>query len=139
MVKPYVDDLTVIMHDPKAFFDNLSKRGFGLKGVTENPDVFLGGSVGRNPDSTLWWGAKQYIARCNDTYERIMGEKAVPRGFPMPEKSQLELDESSELANEGRSKYQSLIGCIKTYDALWILKGLTNTVCVESHLGQLGL
>jgi hypothetical protein len=33
----YVDDLTVIMHDPKAFFDNLSKRGFGLKGSLKTP------------------------------------------------------------------------------------------------------
>jgi hypothetical protein len=46
----YVDDLTIIMHDPKAFFDNLEKQGFGLKGVTKNPDVFLGGSIGRDPD-----------------------------------------------------------------------------------------
>jgi Reverse transcriptase (RNA-dependent DNA polymerase) len=109
----YVDDLTVIMHDPKAFFKNLSERGFGLKGVTENPDVFLGGSVGRDPDGTLWWGAKRYITRCNDTYERIMGEKAIPKGFPMPEKSQPELEESAELDDDGRSKYQSLIGCLQ--------------------------
>jgi Reverse transcriptase (RNA-dependent DNA polymerase) len=97
----YVDDLTVIMHDPKTFFDNLSERGF------------LGGSVGRDPDGTLWWGAKQYIARCNDTYERIMGEKATPRGFSMPEKSQPELEESSELDDKGQSKYQSLISCLQ--------------------------
>jgi hypothetical protein len=101
------------MHDPKAFFDNLSERGFGRKGVTENPDVFLGGSVGRDPDSTLWWGSKRYITRCNNTYEQIMGEKAIPRGFPMPEKSQPELEESDELNDEGRSKYQSLISCLQ--------------------------
>jgi hypothetical protein len=42
-----------------------------------------------------------------------MGEKATPRGFPMPEKSQPELEESSELDDEGQSKYQSLIGCLQ--------------------------
>jgi hypothetical protein len=39
----YVDDLTAILIDPKAFFDELKKRGYGLKGVTSDPDVFLGG------------------------------------------------------------------------------------------------
>jgi Reverse transcriptase (RNA-dependent DNA polymerase) len=72
----YVDDLTAILVDPQAFFDELEKRGFGLKGVTDKPDVFLGGSIGRDPDGTLWWGAKRYIARSLEMYERVMKEKA---------------------------------------------------------------
>jgi hypothetical protein len=59
----YVDDLTAIMQDPQALFDELEKHGLGLKGVTDKPEIFLGGSVGRDPDGTLWWGAKRYIAR----------------------------------------------------------------------------
>jgi hypothetical protein len=109
----YVDDLTVIMHDPKAFFDNLSERGFGLKGSLKTPMFSLVEVSDVIPNSTLWWGAKRYIARCNDTYKQMMGEKAIPRGFPMPEKSQPELDESSELDVEGHSEYQSLIGCLQ--------------------------
>jgi Reverse transcriptase (RNA-dependent DNA polymerase) len=54
----YVDDLTAIIKDPQAFFNKLEKRGFGLKGVTDAPDVFLGGSMGRDPDGTLFWGTK---------------------------------------------------------------------------------
>jgi hypothetical protein len=42
----YVDDLTAIMVDLQAFFDELKCCGFGLKGVTANPEVFLGGSFG---------------------------------------------------------------------------------------------
>jgi hypothetical protein len=38
---PDVDDLTAIMEDLKAFFDELEQRGFGLKGVTDKPDIFL--------------------------------------------------------------------------------------------------
>jgi hypothetical protein len=109
----YVDDLTAIMKDPKAFFDELEKRGFGLKGVTDKPDVFLGGSVGRDQDGTLWWGAKRYIARCLETYERAMGEKPKPCNVPIPEKSQPELDDSDELDEKGRNVYQSLIGCLQ--------------------------
>jgi Reverse transcriptase (RNA-dependent DNA polymerase) len=58
----YVDDLIAIMEGPKAFFDRLEKIGFGLKGVTDTPEVFLGGSMGRDPDGTLHWGAKRYIS-----------------------------------------------------------------------------
>jgi hypothetical protein len=54
----YVDDLTAIMENPKAFFDELEQRGFGLKGVTDKPDIFLGGSFGRDPDGTLYWGGE---------------------------------------------------------------------------------
>jgi hypothetical protein len=61
----------------------------GLKGVSENPDVFLGGSVGCDPDGTMWWGAKCYIAQCSETYEQTIGAKAISRTPPIPEKSQL--------------------------------------------------
>jgi hypothetical protein len=109
----YVDDLTAIMKDPKGFFDELEKRGFGLKGVTDKPDVFLGGSVGRDQDGTLWWGAKRYIARCLETYERAMGAKPKPCNVPIPEKSQPELDDTDLLDENGRITYQSLIGCLQ--------------------------
>jgi hypothetical protein len=38
----YVDDLIAIMKHPKGFFEELERRGFGLKGVSDTPDVFLG-------------------------------------------------------------------------------------------------
>jgi hypothetical protein len=109
----YVDDLTAIMVDPQAFFDELKRRGFGLKGVTANPEVFLGGSFGRDPDGTLFWGAKRYIARAMETYERMMGAKPKICTIPLPEKSHPELDTTIELDEAGRTKYQSLIGCLQ--------------------------
>jgi hypothetical protein len=35
------DDLTAIMEDLKVFFDELEQRGFGLKGVTDKPDIYF--------------------------------------------------------------------------------------------------
>jgi hypothetical protein len=64
-------------------------------------------------DGILWWGAKRYIGRLLETYERVMKEKAKTRMIPMPEKAQPELDDSSELDENGRAKYQSLIGCLR--------------------------
>jgi Reverse transcriptase (RNA-dependent DNA polymerase) len=80
----YVDDLTAIMVDPQAFFDELKRHGFGLKGVTANPEVFLGGSFGRDPDVTLFWGTKLYIVRAMETYKRMMGAKPKICNIPLP-------------------------------------------------------
>jgi hypothetical protein len=69
----YVDDLIAMLWDLRAFFGALEKAGFGLKGVTDTPDVFLGGSIRRDPNGTLRWGAKCYISQ----FERIVGSKPV--------------------------------------------------------------
>jgi Reverse transcriptase (RNA-dependent DNA polymerase) len=105
----YADDLTVIMVDLQAFFDELKCCGFGLMGVTANPEVFLGGSFRRDPDGTLFWGAKRFIAQAMETYERMMGAKPKICTTPLQEKSHLELDTTTELDEQGQIKYQSLI------------------------------
>jgi hypothetical protein len=48
-----------------------------------------------------------------ETYERIIGEKAKSRTIPIPEKTQPELDFTSELDANGRTRYQTLIGCLQ--------------------------
>jgi hypothetical protein len=91
----------------------LEERGFGLKGVTDKPDVFLGRSLGQDQEGTLWWGAKQYIARGLDTYEQLIGTKPKPCNVPLLERTQPEFDNTDELNETGRSVYQSLIGCLQ--------------------------
>jgi Reverse transcriptase (RNA-dependent DNA polymerase) len=82
----YVDDHIAIMADPKAFFMALEKKVFGLKGIADTPEVFLGGSLGRDPDGTLHWGEKHYIAWSMETYEQIMGTKPMTCTVLMPDK-----------------------------------------------------
>lgn len=81
--------------------------------MTDKPDVFLGGSFGRDPDGTLFWGAKGYIARSLKTYERVVGEPAKTTSSPLPERCYPEINTTSELDDNGRAKYQSLIGCLQ--------------------------
>jgi hypothetical protein len=106
----YVNDLIAIMADPKAFFIELEKKGFGLKGVTDTPEIFLGGSLGRDPDRMLHWGAKCYIACSMETYEQIVGSKPMTRTVPMV---QPELDTLAEIDAGEHRKYQSLIGILQ--------------------------
>ena len=120
------------MENPKAFFDELEQRGFGLKGVTDKPDIFLGGSFGRDPDGTLYWGAKRYIARSIEHCERVTGEKVVTASSPLPERYYPELDTTSELDEKGRAKFQSLIGCLQ-----WIVTlGRFDIACAVMTLSR---
>ena len=70
----YVDDLLVVMHDPKAFFKILKdKYGYKLKGVG-NPEYHLGGDFGHDPDGTLYWSAKTYIDKMLKAYKKMFGD-----------------------------------------------------------------
>jgi hypothetical protein len=80
-----------------------------LKGVTTTPEVFLGGSIGSDANGTLHWGAKRYISRSMEAYERIIGVKPIVRTVPLPDKTQPEMDATAKMDAVGRSKYQSLI------------------------------
>ena len=69
----YMDNLLVVIKEPETFFPNLEKKqGYKLKGVGD-PEYHLGGNFGRDPDGTLFWGAKTYIEKSLKAYERIFG------------------------------------------------------------------
>ena len=109
----YVDDLMVIMKDPQAFFDTLStKYGYILKGVGP-PEYHLGGNFGRDPDGTLFWGAKRYVEKILGQYERLFGGPPKKANTPLDKEDSPELDTSELLPPEQVSMYQSLIGALQ--------------------------
>ena len=112
-VAVYVDDLTLIMKDPVSFLDALKNKGFMLKDVTDSPEVFLGGSVSRDQDGTLAWGAKKYIVRSLDNLERMLGEKPAKNNVPIPENTHPEIDTSPLLDEDGVALYQTMIGMLQ--------------------------
>ena len=108
----YVDDLACVMKNPQAFFDELKDRGYLLKGAGD-PDIHLGGNSARDPDGTLSLGAKKYIQRMSDNYNKVHGELPPKQSSPMQKDDHPELDTSPELDDEGIRLYQSLIGCFQ--------------------------
>jgi hypothetical protein len=68
----YVDNLTVMMKDPSAFFAELKDRKYKLKGVG-NISYHLGGDFYPDPDGTLTWGAKTYCKHVVNQCESIFG------------------------------------------------------------------
>ena len=88
----YTDDITYIGKHEDKFFDELRGAGFDLKDVIKNPTVFLGGSVSRDADGTLAWGAKHYIDRSLQNKESMTGSLPHKANIPMHSDTHPELD-----------------------------------------------
>ena len=91
----YVDDLLVVMKNPLEFFQILKdKYKYKLKGVGD-PEYHLGGDFSRDPDSTLFWGARTYIDKMMKGYERMFGSQLPKKcSHPIDKDDHPELDET---------------------------------------------
>ena len=102
-----------ILKHPQEFFDTLtSKYKYILKGVGP-PTYHLGGDFGRDPDGTLFWGAKSYIDKMLSNYERMFGSLPKKCSCPIQKDDNPELDTSPELDEDGKRQYQSVIGALQ--------------------------
>ena len=109
----YVDDLMAIMKAPQKFFDELAEKyKYILKGVGI-PEYHLGGNFGRDPDGTLYWGAKTYVEKMLDNYARLFGTEAKKYSSPMDKDDSPELDLTDDLDEEKTTLYQSMIGALQ--------------------------
>ena len=110
----YVDDLLVIMKDPAEFFKTLTEKyRFKLKGVG-SPEYHLGGNFGRDPDGTLFWGAKTYIQKMMDGFTRMFGGQLPKKAScPIEKDDSPELDTSPLLDQQDTKRYMSLIGALQ--------------------------
>jgi hypothetical protein len=111
----YVDDLAVMMVDPKTFFDELAGPtwNFKLKGV--GPITYhLGANFSRDPDGTLGMCAKGYVKRLLANFEKMFdGEKPKECSSPLDKSDHPELDTTEELPIDKIKIYQSLIGALQ--------------------------
>jgi hypothetical protein len=108
----WVDDLAVMMKDPRLFFEGLRLRKYKLKGVGDI-HYHLGGDFYRDSDGTLAWGAKTYIKRIANQCEAIFGAPPKEYTSPIDKDDHPELDMSEEVGQEQIKQYQSLIGAFQ--------------------------
>ena len=128
----YVDDLTIAMKEPEKLLEQIRSRGIDLKDVSAEPTMFLGGSVSRDKDGTLAWGALRYIKRSLDELERINGSRPEKKNVPIPENTHPEIDTTTLLNREGIQRYQTLMGMLQ-----WIVTlGRFDIGCAVMTLGR---
>jgi Reverse transcriptase (RNA-dependent DNA polymerase) len=109
----YVDDLLSLLKNADKFYEILrTKYKFKLKGVGP-PEYHLGGDFGRDPDGTLYWGAKTYVAKLLANYERHYKGPPAKSGCPMDPKDHPELDTTPLMKEDGVTMYQSLVGALQ--------------------------
>jgi Reverse transcriptase (RNA-dependent DNA polymerase) len=111
----YVDDLAIVMKNPKDFMDVLEKKHkFKLKG-TVLIAFHLGMDFTRDEDGTLCISHTKYIEKLIRNYEKSFGMKPKELASPLEKGDHPELD-TSELCTEQIAQYQSMIGSLQ-----WII------------------
>jgi len=110
----YVDDLALVMRNPKGFVELLSKKyRFKFKG-TAPISYHLGMDFVREADGTLKYSPAKYIEKMIDNYKRMFGENPSTKyRSPLEPGDHPELDTSDFLDLEGIQRYQSLIGSLQ--------------------------
>ena len=80
----YVDDIIMVMKDPKAFFNELQEPNivFTMKGIGK-PTYHLGTDFYCNDDGTLCLGAQTYSKCLCATFESLYGEQPKTVFFPL--------------------------------------------------------
>src|SRR6056300_1655760 len=107
----YVDDLAMVMQNPKEFVDKLTNDyKFKLKG-TGPIEFHLGCDFYRDEHGILCMHPREYIDRMVDAYVRMFGKKPSTSAMsPLEKGDHPECDTSELLGPEDVTRFQSLIG-----------------------------
>ena len=112
-----VDDLYIVMKDPKTFLKQLQSHPFNFKLEGSGELKFhLGCGFHRDEDSVLCMDPGKYIQKMEETYLQIFGpnDPLISKyQSPLREGDHPELDTSEFLCEDNTQKYQSLIGSMK--------------------------
>jgi hypothetical protein len=114
-IATYVDDLCLVVRNPKEFLTILQSDPYNFKLKGSGPMSFhLGCGFERDEDGTLCMNPLKYIEKMSQAYERLFGVKlgTKPKS-PLEEGDHPELDDSEFLDDEDTQKYQSLIGSLQ--------------------------
>ena len=113
-IATYVDDLALVLKDPKTFTKVLEEKyGFKLKG-TGRISFHLGMDFFRDEHGVLCIKPERYINKMIDNYKRIFGESPTTKvSSPLEKNDHPELDDSEFLDEDGILLYQSLVGALQ--------------------------
>ena len=107
-IATHVDDLIIASKNPEQYIDKL-KINFPLRHVEENPDFYLGNNMLTRDDSTVKISLEKYIREVIRKFESKYGD-IRKENVPHSPSDHPEMDDSPRLNDEGKNKYQSIIG-----------------------------
>jgi hypothetical protein len=112
-----VDNLCIVMKDPKTFLKQLQSPPFNFKLKGSGELKFrLGRGFHRDGDDVLYMDPGKYIQKMEESYLQIFGsnDPLLPKyQSPLEEGDHPELDTSKFLCEDCTQKYQSLIGSMQ--------------------------
>ena len=114
-VATYVDDLCIVMENPREFLNQLSSApyNFKLKGSGE-VNFHLGCGFERDSDGVLCMDPSRYIDKMEDAYKQYFKELPNQKHrSPLVKGDHPELDVTEFLDQDGIEIYQSLIGAMQ--------------------------
>jgi hypothetical protein len=117
-VATYVDDLCLVMKDPKAFLQLLQSKPYLFKLKGSGPMEFhLGCGFHRDEEGILCMHPKKYVDKMISAYQQMFGQKPSTKAkSPLEENDHPELDTSEFLDEDYIEKYQSMVGSLQ-----WII------------------
>jgi len=133
-IATYVDDLAIIMKDPKSFTDLLiDKYKYKLKDV--GPITYnLGSDYKRDPDGTFFVSAESYINKMIESYERTFGAKPKENSTPLVGNGHPEMDDSELLGPTEITLFQSHFGSLQWCVTIGQFHIATEVSASEPHL-----
>ena len=109
----YVDDLAIVLKNPESFCKILKEKyNYKLKG-TGPIEYHLGMDFKRDSNGNLTCVPKKYIEKSLAAYQRMFGELPREYTLPLEKGDHPEIDDSPELDDDGKKRYQSLIGTLQ--------------------------
>jgi hypothetical protein len=138
-VATYVDDLCLVMKEPKQFLETLKATPYSFKLKGSGPLEFhLGCGFRRDVDNHLVMDPIKYIEKMMDGYKQFFNKLPTKSKCMSPVENDYhpELDTSEFLDDEDTQKYQSMVGSLQWLITIGRWDIMTSVMSLSSYRAQ---
>ena len=107
-IATHVDDVICVGKNPLKYITELKKQ-FPIRNISENPEYYLGNDLNTQENKTIKVSLKKYILEVVSKHEKNFGTLRKEK-VPQSVNDHPELDTSKELNEEGKTRFQSIMG-----------------------------
>ena len=107
-IATHVDDVICVGSNPLKYISELKKQ-FPIRNIAENPEYYLGNDLKIQDNHTIKVSLKKYILEIINKHEKKFGNLRKEK-VPHTHNDHPELDNSQFLDENGKTKFQSIMG-----------------------------